>query len=1123
MQKALSPPPGPEVACAGIVTNPTGPQRHKKHLWIKRFMLMKLAIFFILLSCLHCYGKGYAQTITLSLQQAPMEKVFGQIERQTDYVFIYTKEDMENTSPVTIAVKNIALKNALDRCFDQQPLTYSIDGNHIVVHKRKEEEKKTVFLAIKGRITNKDGEPLAGITVTIKGSKIMAITDNNGEFSFNEVEPTAVLIISGAEIETQERKIAGLNQLHIVVQRKVNELDQVLLMAYGKTTQRFNTGNITKVTAVEIGKQPVANPLAALQGRVPGLIVTQSNGVPGSSFTIQIRGRNSIAQGSTPLFVIDGVPFAAGNTYLNQLPSAIGVPFDNSIRGGGLSPFNLVNPDDIESIEVLKDADATAIYGSRGANGVILITTRKGQAGKIRIDAGIQMGGSRAPATRLLNTEEYVTMRKEAFANDGITPGTTPGTAGYAPDILLWNAARYTDLQKVLIGKTANYRHVRASVAGGSEQTQFLVGGTYRHQTTVYPGDFSNDQGAFHVNLNSSTADKKFNLQLTGNYSSDRNNLLVSDLANYLNLPPTLPALYNSTGGLNWEEAGESFFNPLSPTLQKYLVKSENLVSNLQLSYKIIKGLELRISGGYNHIHSDENSRIPKASIDPRQSGKASASFASNGLKSWITEPQLEYTKKIKKGTLTALAGGTWQEITKNLVSLSGQNYTSDALLESINGAGTITSRNSTTVYRYNAVFGRLYYNWDNKYLLNLSGRRDGSSRFGPGRQFANFGAAGIGWIVSNESLFTKLLPYCSFLKLRASYGSTGNDQIGDYQFLDAWRPTYNAYQGQTGLYPVRLNNPDYSWEINRKFEAATEMGFLKDRILLNISFYQSRSSNQLIGYSLPIQTGFNSVNKNFDAVVENKGWELSLVSKNFQQANLKWETSFNISITRNKLISFPGLESSSYASRYKEGKSLSIIQGFRYLGVDAATGVYKFDDIDKDGNLSFPNDYVVLGNIDPRFYGGLLNTLKYRNLELSFFLEFRKQKGRNHLYNQPSFIPGRPFNQPAVMLERWQQAGDISAIQKFTAGFGDAYTATGYLSSSGAIYSDASYIRGKNISLSYTLPRIGKNKQLSIKTFLLAQNLFTITSYKGADPETQNLYALPPLKTITAGLQVQL
>ncbi|MFC0773399.1 SusC/RagA family TonB-linked outer membrane protein [Terrimonas alba] len=1123
MQKALSPPPGPEVARAAPTTNPAAPNSTKKRSWFKCFMMMKLVIALITLSCLHSHAKGYAQAITLSLHHDPIEKAFAQIEAQTDYVFVYTREEIVKATPLTLAIKNEELKKVLDICFTNQPLTYSIDGNHIVVRRRKQEEKPVPIHDIKGKITNKDGEPLPGITISIKGSKTMTVTDSKGEFGFEDIEPSAVLIISGAEIETIERKINGLHLLSITVYSKLSELDQVMLMAYGKTTQRLNTGNITRVSSAEISKQPVANPLAAIQGRVPGLIVTQSNGVPGSSFTIQIRGRNSIAQGSTPLLIIDGVPYAAGNNYLNQLTSAIGVPFDNSIRGGGLSPFNLVNPDHIESIEVLKDADATAIYGSRGANGVILITTRKGQPGSVRVDAAVQVGGSRAPALKMMNSEEYLVMRKEAFANDGITPNTTPGTSGYAPDILLWNAARYTNLQKVLIGKTGNFSHARASVSGGTAHTQYLVGSSYRHQTTVYPGDFSDDQRSFHISLNSSTTDKKLGMQLTANYATDKNNLLVSDLTNYLYLPPTLPSLYDSTGGLNWEEAGESFFNPLSPTLQKYWVKSDNLVSNLQLSYKLVKGLEARISTGYNNIHSDENAHIPKASIDPRQSGKASASFASNTLMSWIAEPQLEYTQKIKRGTLTALAGGTWQAIDKKLVSLAGQNYSSDALLESINGAGTVTSRNSKTDYRYNAVFGRLNYNWDNRYIVNVSGRRDGSSRFGPGRQFANFGAAGVAWIISNETFFKKSMPFFSFFKLRSSYGTTGNDQIGDYQFLDAWSPTYNGYQGQTGLYPIRLNNPDYSWEINRKFEAAVEMGFLKDRILLNISCYQNRSSNQLIGYSLPIQTGFYSVIKNFDALVENKGWEISLVSKNFQQANFKWETSFNISVSRNKLVSFPGLDASSYAYRYKEGKSLSVIQGFQYLGVDAATGVYQFEDIDKDGNISFPNDYVVLGNTDPRFYGGLQNTLKYKNLELSIFLEFRKQKGRNHLYNQLSYLPGRPFNQPTVMLDRWQQAGDNSEIQKYTAGFGDAYVAAGYLSSSGAIYSDASYIRGKNISLSYLFPGIGKHKRLSLKAFMLAQNLFAITGYKGADPETQNLYALPPLKTITAGLQVQL
>jgi TonB-dependent starch-binding outer membrane protein SusC len=981
-----------------------------------------------------------------------------------------------------------------------------------------------------GKVTDDQGNPLPGATVKIKGTGEVAITDHNGLYKLGKVSDQSILVASFIGYETQEVKATdSLNEIHLLVSH--GKLDEVLIQAYGTTTKRLNTGDITKVSAADISSQPVSNVLAALEGRVPGMSITQTSGVPGSSFNVQIRGQsvldNSLSN-NNPLIIIDNVPFEQGIAPTNQLTSAANNP--TSISSGGLSPLNSINPADIESVEVLKDADATAIYGSRGANGVILITTKKGKAGATKVsltaNSGLSNTGRMMP---MLNTQQYIAMRKEAFANDGLMISSNPSDPGYAPDLTLWSTTRYTDFEKLLIGNTAHTNDFQGSISGGNINTQFMIAGGYQRQTTVYPGDFADGVASMHFSINHTSTDKRFTLQLTGLYSSDKNTMPSTDLTRYINLPPNLK-LRDSTGNLAWQDNGVVYntlgngdiINPLSLLQQQYTSINENLLGNLQLSYKIVKGLVFRTSLGYNVFHSDETSLMPSTSIDPNSGLLPSSSFANSVTKSWIIEPQLEYTRTTANDKLSILLGNTLQDKSGQTISLYGSNYDSDLLLNSIAAAGNITASNDFVQYRYTAFFARINYNLKDKYIFNLTGRRDGSSRFAPDKQWANFGAAGAAWIFSSESFIKDNLPFLSFGKLRSSYGITGNDQIGDYKFLNLWTNTANTYNGLSGLYPQSLYNPNYSWEINKKLEVAVDLGFLKDDILFSASWYSNRSDNQLISYSLPSQTGFFNVVKNFPGLVSNTGLELVLTTKNIHKKDFSWTTSFNITIPKNELLAFPGLSSSSYASQYVIGQSLHLIYALKYTGVDPQTGLYTFEDKNKDGQLTTA-DYQVLGNTDPKFYGGLQNNITYKQFDLSFFFEFRKQMGFSYLNQLATTPPGWIYNQPEIVESRWQQPGNHSSIQQFTSGYTNAYTAISYLSLSNGIYTDASYIRLKNVSLSYRLPAawISKYHISNCRLFLQAQNLLTITKYVGADPETQNLYVLPPLRTIVGGLQL--
>jgi len=1072
-----------------------------------------------------------AQNISLDVQKTDVKQIFIAIEKQANVSFVYDGQALQGLPVISIKEKSKSLDEVLQSISSKLPLVFKQAGKVIGVSRSiagvkngKGEvvpENKAQTIKISGRIYNHKNEPIEGVTVTVKDSKTSASSNENGMYSINaDVEQT--LVFKSIGYVSKEVAIAGRSQIDVVLEESLSTLDEVHVIAYGTTSERLTTGSISKINSSTIEQQPVGNPLAALDGEIAGLVVTQSSGVPGAGFKIQIRGQNSIAQGSDPFFIIDGVPFAPGNTPINMLASAVS---SNSLNNSssGISPFNSLNPADIESIEVLKDADATAIYGSRGANGVVLITTKKGKAGKTQVDFNLNSGISMVPKMlNMLNTQQYLQMRHEAFANDGVTPTTST-----APDLLVYDTTRYTNIEKMLIGGTAHMDDVTGSISGGNTNTQFIMSGTYHRETTVFPGDNADNRGAFHFSLNHASQDKKFSVSLSAIYSSDNDNIVSTDLTSFINLPPDAPAFKDASGNLIWSYNGLAIDeNPIAYELQRYTAQTDNLSSNLVLSYKLLPGLTVKSSFGYNTISINEVSISPQSSVNPQSGTLGSSSFGNNATNSWIIEPQAEYLRQIGKGKLDVLAGGTWQSNVNNATTTFASGYTSDNLLQSLSAAGDITAQNYYTLYHYEAQFARINYNWQDKYIINLTGRRDGSSRFGPGNQFADFGAAGAAWLFSNENFISDNLPFLSYGKLRGSYGITGNDQIGDYKYLDSYSTLpKNPYQGIAGLYLTQLSNPTFGWEINRKLDVEIDLGFLKDRILFTADYYRNRSSNQLITYNLPIQTGFYGIEENFPAVVQNKGIEFTLNTKNITSASFSWNTSLNLSIPKNTLLSFPNIQNSSYYQTLVVGQPLDVIYKYHMTGVNPQTGVYQYQDVNNDGNLD-ANDYKLEGNLDPKFYGGFRNTFNYKNFQLDFFFDFRKQLGLNYLNSIYNYPPGNAANYPTYILGAWQAAGQSASVQKYTTMPGsDAYNAASNLYLSDAIYSDASFIRLKNLSFSYRLPIsvMNKWKLSNLRVYVEGQNLFTITDYKGFDPETQNLYSLPPLRTIVFGIQLTL
>jgi len=1129
------------------------PRAGTGRLYNKIVLVMRLTAFLLMVGCLQMSANGIAQSVTIVEKNAPLDKIFKQIEKQTSYVFFYDDHILQNAKKVDVNIKNGSVEQVMQACLKDMPLNYQIVGNTIIVVVKgkaravgevvQNTDKGLAFIDVRGRVTNENGEPIAGVTVTVKGSKQATSTNSQGDFFIANTDKEAILIFSGSTVETFEVKVAGRTEVMVKLVMKVSKLDEVQVIAYGTTTQRLSTGNINSIKGEEIQKQPINNFLLALEGRVPGLFISQSTGLSGTGVTVRLQGQNSIFGGNDPLYVIDGVPYSS-----QMLPTTaggnggiLGKSGDNVYSpGGNGSPLSYINPSDIESVEVLKDADATSIYGSRAANGAILVTTKKGKIGPIKINSNFQYGeGKVSRSTDMMNTQQYILMRKEAFRNDNLFPSANPSAVlpfVYAPDLTIWDTTRFTDWRKVLIGGVAKYANINSTVSGGNAAIQYLVGGTYHRETTVFPGDFSDEKAFVHFNINNVSINKKFHLQLSGSYGYDNNQLPQTDLtvSSYF-LPPNAPSLLNPDGSLNWAPNAlgtSTWTNPLSINLNRYKNRTNNLISSLILNYKVLPGLELLANIGYSNLGTKESLPIVAVSKPPesRTSSNRQVYLSNSTLNSWIIEPQLIYKTSMSKARIEALVGATIQRNSNEGLYLFGSGYNSDVVVEDIRQASSLTILNSiSSIYKYAAAFGRVNFNWNDKYILNLTARRDGSSRFGAQNQFHDFGSVGIAWIFSKESFFERLSNIISFGKLKVSYGTTGNDQIDDYRFMNLYNPNSPTvpYQNTIGLSLNGLPNPYLQWEETKKMSFGIDLSAIKDRILISFSYNLNRSSNQLLQYALPIITGVNSIVDNFPATVQNRTLEFSLNTSNIKRKHFTWNTTFNITSSQNKLISFPTLSTSTYANQLVIGQPANVVKTYHFLGVDPATGLYMV--ADSRGNpTTTPNsitDKTVFINKNPTIYGGLQNAFIFNRFQLDFLFQFVKQIAPSNILFGLGSYPGNGNrnNQPLYALNRWPNPGQNTDLQKFSSGSGvSIFNQFNNANSSDIAYVDASFIRLKTLSISYDLVKESTTKGVlsSCRVYVQCQNLLTITKYPGLDPETQ-VYTLPPLRTITAGIQI--
>ncbi len=1114
---------------------------------------------YLLLAALLPASSLHAQRVTLSANRLPLEKVCKEVEKQTGYYFVYPKDLREKEQQISVDLKDVPVTTALQQIFERTPFNYQVTDKVVSVNTatRKPDQDKvpksvkdSVSITVKGRIYSGAQGPLENASVSTSYSKKTTLTNSKGEYELKGALLGEQLQVSYVGYE-QYKEVIIKSEMNVFLKAAENLLDKVVVKAYGVTSKRFNTSNIVTVSGKDIQDLPIQNPLLALEGRVPGLQITMANNSPGSPMKIEIRGRNAINQrvSSDPLFVIDGVPQTVMDfPFLNEQSlrafngssNIISSGLDQSGLNVGLNPMFGLSPNDIESIEVLKDAGATAIYGSRGANGVILINTKKAKSGITKFSLNLSQGVKNLIKKQtFLNTEQFRAMRREAYANSGLTPTNVPGKPGFAPELFLMDSTRNTDWTKYMYGKAGLYTTVNPQLSGGTQQISYVISANYTRQQDITLNAGVAQSTSFLMSLNNHSLNNRFRSGVSFLYVNSSNGK-NSGAANNPSILPMAPDPFDSLGKLNYlayRKVGLYF--PFSGYLQPNKSEGDRINASFNAGYTLLKGLEFSTQVGYSMSVNNSERLMPVASLEPKSIYNTTPlagthSFGATQMATISVEPKLSWNKSVGNGVLTMIGGGTYQSNRTKSTMLSGNGYLNDDLINQLEAAPSISASNRMGQYKYIGVFANADYTLSERYIFNLSGRRDGSSRFGPGKQFGNFWAAGAGWIISEEKWAQKFLPKAfTFLKLRGSYGLTGSDGVGDYQYLSQWgyviepNNATNAIMKYNDVAPLLVtlaSNDQFHWQTNKKSEVALELG-LWNKVNLTIDRYLDRCDNQLLGYPLSMFTGFNSVTANSAANVQNSGLDIMVDATPIQKKDVSWNVGFNINFQRNKLISYPNLMQSPYASIYRVGEPLNSVALYHYLGSDPTTGKGIYYDANKDGKISAnysvapgtaDDDRVVFLDMNPKFSGGLYTTFRYKNWSLNPTFTFKRAyKSVGYMYDGSTL-----YNMTQWQYEnRWTPENPNALLPPLTAV--TSKESTNFWDSD-RNYKMINTFRLNNLRVSWTMPaNMARKAHMQSFAFnLTANNLWLLTNYKaGVDPESFEM--TPSLRTVTLGCNV--
>jgi len=987
---------------------------------------------------------------------------------------------------------------------------------------------------VRGKVVNEAGEPIVGAVVTLKDNKSVGTTtdvDGNFVLEFERTRKSEELNVKYIGCTAQDVKVSdGQDNVGTIsMKQDAYSLNDIVVIGYGETSRQKLVGSVAKVKGDVIATHTEDAPILALQGNAAGVYVEQCSGVPGgANSTIVIRGYNALTTNrynNMPLYIIDGVTLA--HTEENPVSYIKEGVFETP------DPLSFINPNDIESIEILKDADATAIYGTRGANGVVLITTKKGKNGKVKInfsaDATASWMGKRMD---FCSTEEYLALRREAFESD-LKNGyveESDWNADNFPDVFLWDQNADYNWQEALMGGTAWAKNVQLNVSGGNKNTTFMVSGAYYRSTTVTNQDDTYTRWTGSANIQHHTDDNRFRIEAGVNITNlmEEANAAITAYAK-LNTAPNNPP-FDENGNPYYIPYDEDYTSPMASRAYKGVNDVTSLMSNASISYNFWDELVGKVKFAYAFSGSHQNNTYNQYYQNPyKETPYSYGDYAGLNTKTINIEPQLTWTHNFFGGKTTFLLGATYEYNNTKTIALYEKDYISDIFLKNAAAANIITThKNPETQTKTVSWFGRLTYDYKDRYIANLVLRNDGSSHFGHGKRWGTFYSLGGAWIFSKEKFIkeSNVSKWLSFGKLRMSYGKTGNENIGDYAYMTTYSVSSYPYNGEIGMRPDNIGDDNLHWETVHKFDVGLELGFLNDRMLFSANFYCNTSSDLLKSKKIASQVGLSSITTNIDAEIRNTGWELELNAKILEGKNWKWNSNINMTFPKNKLIKYTNLEMSAYASTYVIGESINLLKRYKYIGIDPETGIPQVEDTNNDGSITTA-DKQVMGDFDPDMYGGFNNTIKYKDLTLDISFYFRIKPNQNGFYSTFSYPGGMMYNVLRDYAQNhWSESNTNATYPGLTTTKSSPiYTAyNSYLSSSDYGLSTGSYSKLSNVKLTYNLPKtmLSKLKIDNASVYIQGKNLFYITGYDSYSIETGGSF-IPPLSSFSFGLNIGL
>lgn len=1087
-----------------------------------------------------------AKTVTLNETNLAISQVFKSIQQQTGFVSVYNSNDL-GSRRVTLNVKNYTIEQAVSACLKNTPYTFKIVNQNILIRKDEPVEEngqrtKNQAKAVSGKVVDKQGQGIPGVSVKLKGTSTGTMTNTDGIYRIEVANP-AVLIFTMIGFDSQEIVVGNLSTLNVTLIESSAALDEVVVIGYGTQKKANVTTAVSSLNAESIKERPALNFGEAIAGQMAGVQVQQTGGAPGGEgLAIRVRGVGSITQSNDPLYVVDGYPME-GNA------------------------FRLLNTSDIESVQVLKDASSTAIYGSRGANGVVLVTTKKGKVGPPTISISSYVGFQElGKKIEMMNRDQYVEWfmdgRNQAWLDAKLIstdPDQSPhqitdpnsrrnlysgaaaqylipdGTSGFKYDFR--NPASVAtmpdnDWQDLLFRKAITQQN-ELSVSGGSENTQYTFSGSYAKQDGIVLGT-NYDRFNFRSNINSKVTKNitvGMNLMAYSSNAREQENGKYSPVMFALQLPPIFP-LHNPDGTYgsmvrNPEILAGDVPNPIGVADQvSNTRKRYGWLGTVFAEWEFLKDLKYRIN--INGGIQDNQQKIFEASyIDfDASKGPRPARGVNQRMTDydWVIENTLNYSRTFsEKHVLSGLVGYTTQKHTYNNMFGEARGFANDEI-KTLNAGTMYALTSDDSEYSMISYLGRINYAYDDRYLVTATYRGDGSSRFGMNKKWGTFPSVSLGWRISQEK-FMQNFKAVSDLKVRAGYGISGNNRIGDYSaiglLLSGFYPTGNALQNTTN--PNTMSNIDLGWEKTKQYNLGFELGMWNDRLRVEGDFYNSTSQDLLLNVPVPVITGYSTQIQNIGKV-QNKGMEFLVTTRNLVNS-FKWSTNFNISFNRNKVLEvgqdnrpiYGSAPNANNAFITTVGEPIASFFGYKYEGVFQSqeeldkyphlsadkVGDGRYADINGDGILD-QNDKTILGNNNPDFVAGLTNNFSYKNFSLGIQLTSSYGAELFSFYERMVGIYHGDRNGMIEQVNRWRSTDQPGDGTHFRA----TRTPSGWQRDpSSAWVQNGSYLRLRNVNFAYDFDKrlAAKVKAKGIRVYITGSNLLTITKYSGYDPETSS------------------